>query len=238
MARKGKLKLKTKKEKVTRPLRLKQYQYLFLIVCEDQKTEPSYFGEFQKQIPQDTLYLKPVGTGLDPLGVVKKAIQEKQDLEELAKREVDCVWVVFDKDDADENNTKTQKFTEALKIAKKHSFKVAYSNEVFELWLLIHFIDVDENKPLPRKEVYDLLRTEFKKVPGYASYTYDHYKPDPKTIEIVLKAGDQDKAKSRAESLLAHHSKKAPIDANPSTRVHLLRGEIQEWIEYFSFKPD
>ncbi|HMZ32282.1 MAG TPA: RloB family protein, partial [Methanoregulaceae archaeon] len=55
-----------------------------------------------------------------------------------ARKEVDIVWVVFDKDSSDENETKIKRFEDAFTIAEKENFKVAYSNEVFELWLLLH----------------------------------------------------------------------------------------------------
>jgi hypothetical protein len=42
MARKGKLKSAPRDEQ-ERPIRIRRYQYLLLIVCEDQKTEKLYF---------------------------------------------------------------------------------------------------------------------------------------------------------------------------------------------------
>ena len=74
MAKKGKVTFNNKQAELDRPLRIKKYQHLFLIVCEDQTTEPAYFREFKPQIPDDTLYLREVGTGLSPLGVVMRAI--------------------------------------------------------------------------------------------------------------------------------------------------------------------
>ena len=68
MARKGKLK-EAPEEKQQRPIRLKRYAYLFLIVCEDQKTEKDYFESFKLAFPERTVYLRTVGTGLDPKGV-------------------------------------------------------------------------------------------------------------------------------------------------------------------------
>ena len=42
------------------------------------------------------------------------------------------VWVVFDKDDFDD-------FDEAVALAEKYGFKVAWSNQSFEYWLYLHF---------------------------------------------------------------------------------------------------
>lgn len=43
MANRGSLKKFAKEEAKERPIRVHRYKYLFLIVCEDQKTEPAYF---------------------------------------------------------------------------------------------------------------------------------------------------------------------------------------------------
>jgi hypothetical protein len=239
MAKKGKLKGRAKTEEPSRPERERKYKYLFLIVCEDEKTEPAYFERFKSKIPPGTLYLKPVGTGRDPKGVVEQAIYERQALKNKARKEVDCVWVVFDKDDAHENLTKVARFQEAFRIADAESFKVAYSNEVFELWLLLHFKAVSPDRALPRKEVYELLRSEFKKVVGHEDYEYDHSQIDSRTIEIVWTAGRQDQAIAQAKRLSAYHDqqKHQPIQANPSTQVHLLVEELLSWIAFYAYVP-
>lgn len=237
MARKGKLKKIAKKEVKERPVRFKRYDYLFLIVCEDEKTEPSYFKKFKAQIPEETLYLRPVGTGRDPKGVVERAIQEKNKLAKESSKEVDEVWVVFDKDDADDNATKIQNFEDAFKIADEENFNVAYSNESFELWFLLHFIDVDKKAPIPREEIYRLLRKAFQAKEAYRGYEYNHSTIDERTIEIVFKEGNQSLAIKRAEALLAYHNGKKPIEANPCTKVHLLIKELLSWIKYYSYTP-
>jgi len=234
MAKRGSLKKFAKKEAKERPIRFRRYKYLFLIVCEDQKTEPTYFGEYVSKIPEETIYLKPIGTGRDPKGVVQRAIIEKDLLTKEANREVDEVWVVFDKDDADENAAKIKRFEDAFQIAEKERFEVAYSNEVFELWLLLHFINVDKETPLPRAEIYQLLREQFKKNPKYADYEYDHKVIDPRTIEIVFNIGNRDSAIKRAQILIEHHKDCEPINANPVTKVHILVQVLLDWIKYYS----
>jgi len=234
MAKRGSLKKFAKKEAKERPIRFRRYKYLFLIVCEDQKTEPAYFEEYVSKIPEDTIYLKPIGTGRDPKGVVERAIIERNNLEKEAKREVDEVWVVFDKDDADENATKIQRFKDAFQIAETENFEVAYSNEVFELWLLLHFINVDKETPLPRSEVYQCLRDEIRKIPKYADYEYDHKVIDSRTIEVVFDFGDRNSAINRAQILMEHHKKCEPINANPLTKIHILVQVLLDWIKYFS----
>lgn len=237
MAKRGKIKSKAEEEEKERPVRFRKYEYLFLIVCEDEQTEPAYFGTYKRRIPPETLYLETVGAGRDPKRVVEFAVKEKEILARKAKKEVDEIWVVFDKDDADKNATTRQNFADAFSIAAKNRFETAYSNEVFELWFLLHFTDVDEKTPLTRAEIYQALKEIFQKIPGYESYEYDQYKPNERTIEIVLNAGDGNAAAAKAEKLLEYHGENAPIDANPSTKVHLLVQRLSEWIDYYSWTP-
>ncbi len=234
MARKGKIeKFETnaREERIFKP---RKYKYLFLIVCEDEKTEPDYFNKFKSQIPEESIYLETIGTGFDPKGIVKKAIDERLKLEGKFKREVDETWVVFDKDDADENETKITNFDEAFTNAAANNIEIAYSNEVFEVWLLLHLKNIDSEKTLPRNEVYKLLESQIKKTKKYSDFIYDHKKPNSQTIDIIFELGNLDLAIERAKLLLEKQKNKKPIEANPSTKVHVLVQELQSWIRYFS----
>ena len=236
MARKGKLTEFQEKELEERPARIKRYKYLFLIVCEDENTEPEYFKHFKDEIPEGTIFLKPVGTGRDAKGVVEQAILEKQKLSHEAKKDVDIVWAVFDKDDADENATKIKRFQDAFEIAKNNKIETAYSNEVFELWLLLHLTDVDSTIALLRATIYDLLQENIRRNEAYATFEYAH--GNASILPIIYKIGNQDTAISRAEILLEKQNQKIPIEANPSTKVHILVKELLDWIVYFSYQPN
>ena len=235
MARKGRLK-SVSRDAEERPVRIKKYGYLFLIVCEDEKTERVYFEGFKAKIPEETIYLKAVGTGLDSKGVVERAIKERDLLSQEAKKDVDALWVVFDKDDADKSPGKRARYTEAFAIAQTSNLRIAYSNEVFEIWLLLHLIELDPEKQLPRKGVYDLIQENIRANKEYAQFEYVH--GDTHVLDILKKIGDENKAIERAARLLVGQKGKEPIDANPSTKVHLLVKELHEWIVYFSYVPE
>ena len=66
-------------------------------------------------------------------------------------------------DDANENETKRDRFHDAFKIAEREKIQIAYSNEAFELWLLLHITGVEESKPLSRHEIYAKLQTQIRK---------------------------------------------------------------------------
>ncbi len=236
MARKGKLNKFEESELEERPIRIKKYKFLFLIVCEDESTEPKYFSNFKNQIPEETIFLKPVGTGRKPKGIVERAIVEKQLLEKESKKTVDKVWVVFDKDDEDFNQTTINNFEIAFEIAKQENFEIAYSNEAFELWLLLHLTEVDANVALPRAEIYALLQETIRTFEGYKTFEYKH--GNASILQIIYEIGSQEDAINRAVRLLQLQGVKAPIEANPSTKVHILVTDLLEWITYFSYNPD
>ena len=97
-----------------------------LIVCEGKNTEPSYFNQFRLS----SAIVKSIGEGYNTVSLVKRAAQLADDCK------YDQVWCVFDKDDFSEND-----FNDAIQIAQNHDFGVAYSNQSFEYWLILHFND-------------------------------------------------------------------------------------------------
>lgn len=97
-----------------------------LIVCEGENTEPSYFNQFRIT----SAIVKSVGIGYNTISLVNKALELSQ------KGKFDKVWCVFDKDDFKDDD-----FNSAIKIAKVNNFGIAYSNQSFEYWLILHFND-------------------------------------------------------------------------------------------------
>ena len=97
-----------------------------LIVCEGENTEPSYFNQFRLS----SATVKPVGEGYNTISLVNRATQLN------SQGVYDKVWCVFDKDDFSDSN-----FNNAINIAKAKGFSVAYSNQAFEYWLILHFND-------------------------------------------------------------------------------------------------
>lgn len=97
-----------------------------LIVCEGENTEPSYFNQFRLS----SAIVKSVGEGYNTISLVNRALELSQ------QGSFDQVWCVFDKDDFNE-----QDFNDAIQIAKSNNFGIAYSNQSFEYWLILHFND-------------------------------------------------------------------------------------------------
>jgi len=108
----------------------------YLIYCEGKNTEPSYFNQFKLS----TLTVEAFGEGKNTLSLVKEAkkIAEKAKKE---GKEFKKVWCVFDADPKRDNPKQLQNFNNAITLAKSLGFEVAYSNQAFEYWLLLHFND-------------------------------------------------------------------------------------------------
>lgn len=236
MGKRGVVNKSELKESEERPIRWRKYPHLFLIVCEDGNTEPYYFETFKKQIPEETIFLRAVGTGRSSIGVVEQAIIEKNKLAYEANKEVDEVWSVFDKDDADKEPANAKRFTDAFELAKENNIKIAYSNEVFELWLLLHFRSVSSAVPIPRADIYALIEAVIKSFPTHAQFIYDHGKSE--VIDALIQLGNETAAIRRAKVLITAQNGKQPIDSNPNTTVIVLVEQLRALIEYYSYIPD
>lgn len=233
MARRGKINRKKEVEEDSRPVRPRIYKRFILIVCEDENTEPYYFRKIKKDFPDDTVYLKEIGTGLKPKGIVARAVKERDDLSEEIKKSLDEVWIVFDRDDEGKNAKTLVSFNEAWALAESEKMNIAFSNEVFELWLLLHLSDVDPDVELPRDEIYRLLEEQIKSSDHYNDFVYKHGKSN--IIDAVIEIGNEKVAIKRAQKLLIHHGNKSPIDANPCTYVHLLVEHLRDLIAWYSY---
>lgn len=120
-----------------------------LIVCEGQNTEPSYFYQFRLS----SATIKAIGEGYNTTTLVQRAMELSQD----SKISFDQVWCVFDKDDNSD-----EVFNEAICIAENRGFKVAYSNQAFEYWLILHFND-HQGGGISRKRYASILNRYLKK---------------------------------------------------------------------------
>jgi len=151
----------------------------FLIVCEGSKTEPQYFKAFK--IPS----VEVVGTGKNTKSLVQEAIRIKE-----LREERDHYWCVFDRD-----SFPAQNFNQALETARREGFEVAYSNEAFEIWYLLHFeyyssasdrslygdkLSARLARPYKKNdsEIFELLRDRQAQAIKYASKLLASYEPN------------------------------------------------------------
>ncbi len=174
----------------------------FLIVCEGAKTEPNYFISFR--VPKDVIDVH--GIGDNTVGVVNKAIGLK------SGGDYDQVWCVFDRDSFPSTN-----FNAAFVLANNNNIEIAYSNEAFEIWYLLHFNYYDTG--MSRKQ-YGAKLTE--------CLGHKYEKNSTTIYEEILEM--QPQAIKNAEKLLATYNPENPERDNPSTTVHLLVEELNKFV--------
>lgn len=201
---------KRDRSKNSRNINYKNKTTKILIVCEGEKTEPNYFRAFP--VDTDVVELKIKGTGRNTDSLVKKAI-ELRDTAEKSENSYNQVWCVFDRD-----SFPAQNFNRAIEIANKEKFKVAYSNQSFELWYLLHFNYYDTS--IQRSDYIKKLTTLLKK----------QYKKNDENIYEELKS-KQAFAIKNAIKLLKYHNTQSPEMSDPSTTVYELVERLNEFIE-------
>jgi hypothetical protein len=186
-----------------------------LIVCEGKNTEPSYFRQFKLT----SATIKAIGIGYNTVSLVNQAIALNQ------QSAYDQVWCVFDKDQFSAND-----FNNAIMIAAANNFGVAYSNQAFEYWLILHFEDHQGggmNRDEYDETINDYINPLGSSYDGEGSKTItDDFFEILDGIDAVTNRPRIDLAISRAKrnyNLLIHAS---PATEESSTTVFKLVEEI------------
>ena len=143
-----------------------------LIVCEGEKTEPQYLAEIcqEKRLSTAHVHVQHGVFGTEPIQVVEYAEHlfcTGDRARAIEARSFDRVFVVIDRD---QHRTyfdalaKLDALNDRLTNDEKKavSFHRIASVPCFELWLLLHFENIQA--PLHRREVYERLRAH---LPGY-----------------------------------------------------------------------
>jgi len=159
---------------------VREYKNSILIVCEGEKTEPNYFKSF----PVSNIKVKAIGIGMSTISLVAEAIKKWEAF--LAEGFFfEHLWCVFDRDDFPQKvyNEAFEKIVhEERKINKKLKRKegmklkidIAYTNEAFELWYLLHYDYIDS--ALDRSQYKGMLSTRMDK---------KYKKNDPKMYQFL-----------------------------------------------------
>lgn len=190
--------------------------YRILIVCEGEKTEPSYFKTLKDLLEvkfRDLVDLKKVnlkelieidGSGKNTKSLVRHTLR----LKAQASIPFGHVWCVFDKD-----SFTNEQFNSAIINAEKEDIEVAWSNEAIELWFLLHFEYISTG--ITRYQYIDKLNYIFKSI-GLGKYE----KNMDGIYNILKEYGSQDFAIGNAKRLLKDGFNYA--DMKPATTVYKL----------------
>ena len=189
---------------------VREIKQSFLIVCEGEKTEPDYFKAFR----MTAATVKAVGQAMNTMTLVNRAICIRE-ADKKRKKTYDQCWVVFDKDDFPSKD-----FNQAIKLAEKNGFNVAYSNQAFEYWFLLHYnLYTGE---IHRSQYKEMLT----KLTGMPYHKGDGYG----TVMYNLLLSRQHQAINNATKVLAEISHGNPAEEESSTTVHKLVQELNKYL--------
>lgn len=185
----------------TRPQRKRM-----LIVCEGEKTEPNYFKSIIANFPPHLAKIIDIqGLGANTLSLVNCA-KKLRDAKANSDYSYDETWVVFDRD-----SFPPDAFDNAIHRANDSGMEVAWSNEAFEIWYLLHFEDRQTGM---NRDAYKSRLTDHLGLP-YAKNDTDMYRK-------LQQAGSEAQAISRARQRETEFADIPPHQANPCTTVYRL----------------
>jgi hypothetical protein len=224
-------------------------RYTFIIFCEDEVSEPCYLRQFQK--PHLKINIIP-GQSHKKMNVEKAITYCRENdlienIDNVPTLKLDIgtqVWCVFDRDieaNADKVLIGHTSFDTSINTARSAKINIAWSNDAFELWLLLHFEDVVLNDPdySHRQKYYERLTAifknltftpEYQKVVDSVDFNYkESMKKAHKFIPMVLPnlKGKTETAIARAKALAEHHHATPSFhEMAPCTMMHKLVEEL------------
>lgn len=201
-----------------------------IIACEDSVSSPTYFRmivkklTLEKVITQDSFVIA-IHHNTNPFGVLEDLKNHKCDDGKTYKN-FEHKWIVIDRDIARVNGGghTAEDFNNAINEAKRLKVDVAYSNDSFELWYLLHFdalitpfsrdeINARLIKKLKAKNLSKFTKLDKRSIKeaNYTKLIFDEL------LEL------QKTAIENAEGLLSSYgSSHNPQEDNPSTTVYKL----------------
>ena len=222
----------------------------FIIFCEDENDEPFYFRSFETKNIKINCISNQKKSKLNLLNTLTYCMSK--DLVECVGHNLklrdgitENIWCVYDRDfetvdlekvkDVDNLN-----FTTSINTANHSGLKVAWSNDAFELWVLLHFEKISPSIILHRNYIYSRLsdilkenveiKRDFDRLIKNETFNYKlHLKKRFAFLKYVLPLlkTKTDEAIQNAEVLEQHFQGNTPFhQCNPCTKVHHLVNDI------------
>lgn len=184
------------------------------------KAEIEYFQDFKHCLRTPLIQPEKYICGT-PQELIRYIIQWKK--KEIDEKDKDQVWCIFDVDDFYKNGKVD--FLKAITEAKRNNIKIAYANECFELWILLHFKKI--NSPIYNRGT---IEKEIQKV--FKKNALGNFNKNQKVFKALLPF--QLKAIQNAKKLITgdydeiDFDKMLSSEGNPSTSIHFLVEEINK----------
>ena len=194
----------------------KLYKFIY-IFTEGEETEVNYFEskkkEIEGEIRRKNIKIEIKGKGYNTLSLINFTLGfiKKENIKINDSKNSDECWVVFDKDDFNKD------FDNAINKAEANNLKVAYSNECFELWFLLHFSFY--NVASGGKDYNSKLTDNLRKFTGDKKIKYEK---NLENIYSLIKGKEGDAIRNAKKLLNMHKDEKSFLKKNPSTTVYLL----------------
>jgi hypothetical protein len=193
---------------------------VILIVREGKNTEKHYFEQFRMA----THTFAFSGAGTNTRSLVRAASKEQQ------KGNYEQVWCVFDKD-----GFPLEDFDNAIHEAQAAGFKVGWSNQAFEYWLLLHFED-HQGGGMDRKLYTDKLNSYLEKLGVH--YDGEGSKAITSQLFTILEGLDEQGRPRRALAIARakrNHKvfledRTTPAKSESCTTVYELVEELQKFL--------
>lgn len=218
----------------------------FIIFCEDEVSEPIYFKFFETELIKVNVVEKQKSKMENVIKAITHCTNEKMVVFENDTYKLNStdthIWCVYDRDTEDQPELRQEgntAFNISIDTARKAGIKVAWSNDSFELWVLLHFEEIDPQNSLNALRItyYDRLTTIFKSMTSanadldkariHATFSYKKdlkQKNNFRTIVREKMVGSTQIAIQRAKNLETFHSKsdRPNNEKSPCTLVHHL----------------
>lgn len=186
-----------------------------------ERAEIEYFQEFKHHL--QTLRLMPKKHVVwRPQELIKYVIEWKK--QNVSQKDSDQVWCIFDVDSFFTEPKDKTELLNCIKLAHQNGVRIAYVNECFEVWILLHFEKITSS--LKRgKGMEEKIQKKFK------SLKLGEFKKNQKVFKTLLSF--QPQAVSNAKSLVPEYEKinwevSLGKKGNPSTSIHFLIEEINK----------
>ncbi len=229
--------------------------YNFIIFCEDEHSERIYFESFENEKVIVNV-IAGQGSRIENVANAKFYFEDlglyDNNTNSLLFENGTQVWCVYDCDVQSglrEERLMNYHFDISIKEAQSLGINVAWSNDAFELWILLHLQDVEISEDYSlRSKYYDLLKEYFKtletndellqKLQDFPSFGYKNDLKSRKrfprfVMPILINETKRSQAIERAKILEAYfESVDFPFhQRKPCTKIHHL---VQELLQYGS----
>jgi hypothetical protein len=185
----------------------------FIIFSEGKNTEPEYFREYARSLPNSLVKLEIYKAAGAPTTIAIEAVNFRKKMQKTKKGEShsinDEVWAIFDRDDH-------ENYERAINDCIQGGVYVARSIPCFEFWLILHYEEYE--RCISHHEAQKYLKT--------ICSQYDRRgRKIANSQEIMSRITD---AENRAQNIRNRRAGERNSFYSPYTDVDLLTKKIRE----------